>query len=102
MNAFVLKIIALISMLIDHLGAVIPEVFGFAPHDVNVFRVIGRVAFPIFVYLVADGFRRTQNPGWFLLRLGLFAVISAFLATYEREDAYDKKPTAELRPKFIA
>jgi len=70
MSAFVLKIIALISMLIDHTGAVFPEYFGLE------FRVIGRVAFPIFVFLVAEGFRYTKSPAKFLARLFVFAIIS--------------------------
>ena len=70
MTAFHLKIIALTTMLIDHLGAVFPGYFGFE------FRVIGRVAFPIYVYLVAEGFRHTKSPVKFLARLGAFAIIS--------------------------
>ena len=70
MTAFHLKIIALTTMLIDHLGAVFPQHFGFE------FRVVGRLAFPIYVYLVAEGFRHTSNPLKFLLRLGAFALIS--------------------------
>jgi len=70
MTAFHLKIIALTTMLIDHLGAVFPQHFGFE------FRVVGRVAFPIYVYLVAEGFRHTKSPLKFLLRLGAFALIS--------------------------
>ena len=69
MNAFTLKIIALVSMFIDHIGVVIfPQYF--------ILRVIGRLAFPIFVYLVAEGFRHTRSPGKFLMRLGVFAIIS--------------------------
>ena len=57
-------------MIIDHMGAIMPEFFGLE------FRVIGRVAFPIFVYLVAEGFRHTKSPVKFLARLGAFALIS--------------------------
>ncbi|MCL1846143.1 MAG: conjugal transfer protein TraX [Defluviitaleaceae bacterium] len=75
MNAFTLKIIALVAMFIDHIGIVMPEFFGLSP-GMNIFRVIGRVSFPIFVYLIAEGFRHTKSPEKFLLRLGAFAVIS--------------------------
>jgi hypothetical protein len=75
-TVFTLKIIALVTMLIDHAGAVFPEVFGFPPAGANIFRVIGRVSFPIFVYLLAEGFRHTKNRQKFLVRLGLFALIS--------------------------
>ena len=70
MTTFVLKIIALATMIIDHTGAVFPQYFGLE------FRVIGRIAFPIFVFLLAEGFRHTRSPHKFLLRLGIFAIIS--------------------------
>ena len=70
MTAFHLKVIALASMIIDHMGAVFPEYFGFE------FRIIGRLAFPIFVYLIAEGFRHTKRPEKFLARLAVFAIIS--------------------------
>ena len=70
MTTFILKIIALASMIIDHMGSVFPQYFGLE------FRVIGRVAFPIFVYLLAEGFKHTRSPYKFLVRLGIFAMIS--------------------------
>jgi len=70
MNAFTLKIIALTAMIIDHMGVVFPGQFGFE------FRVIGRLAFPIYVYLVAEGFKHTKSPAKFLARLFVFAMIS--------------------------
>ncbi|MCL2372318.1 MAG: conjugal transfer protein TraX [Defluviitaleaceae bacterium] len=71
MTVFHLKVIALVTMVIDHTGAAL-----FPYQEFFVLRVIGRVAFPIFVYLVAEGFRHTKSPGWFLARLGAFAIIS--------------------------
>jgi len=70
MSAFALKIIALVAMIIDHIGAVFPE---YAPFE---FRLIGRLTFPIFVYLIAEGFRHTRSPKKFLVRLLAFAIIS--------------------------
>jgi hypothetical protein len=40
MTVFQLKLIAVTAMLIDHMGAVIPEAFGFPPQGINFFRVI--------------------------------------------------------------
>ena len=68
MTAFALKIIALLSMLVDHVGVVFDLHFGF--------RVVGRIAFPIFVFFVAEGFRHTKSPAKFLARLFVFALIS--------------------------
>jgi len=70
MNALALKIIALTAMIIDHMGATFPETFGLW------FRVVGRLAFPIYVFLIAEGFFHTKNPAKFLLRLFVFAIIS--------------------------
>ena len=69
MSSFALKMIAMATMLIDHIGAVLlPEL--------TLLRVIGRVSFPIFVFLLAEGFCHTKNAHKFLLRLGAFALIS--------------------------
>ena len=64
-----LKLIAIISMLIDHMGGV------FFP-EYPVFRWFGRLAFPIFCYCMTVGMLYTKNIRRYLGRLGLFAVIS--------------------------
>ena len=70
MTTFVLKIIAVATMLIDHIGAVFPDA---AP---EIFRSVGRVAFPIFAYMLAQGCRYTKNIYKYMLRLGIFALVS--------------------------
>jgi hypothetical protein len=70
MTAFTLKIIALTAMFFDHLWVVFPDTFPFW------FRGIGRLAWPIFAYLLAEGFRHTKAREKFLMRLLAFAVIS--------------------------
>ncbi len=49
-----LKVIAAVCMAIDHIGML------FFP-KVAVFRIIGRLAFPIFAYMIAEGCRYTKN-----------------------------------------
>lgn len=68
-TAFDLKCIALLSMLIDHLGAFIFK-------DVVWLRCVGRLAFPIFAFLIVEGYLRTKNVGKYMLRLLIFAFIS--------------------------
>lgn len=67
MSALLLRLIACIAMLIDHIG------YQFAIQD---FRAIGRIAFPIFVFLICNGYRHTSSRWKYALRLGLFALIS--------------------------
>ena len=64
-----LKLVAIISMFIDHVGA------AFFP-EYPVFRWLGRLAFPIFCYCMTVGMLYTSNIRRYLGRLGLFAVIS--------------------------
>lgn len=54
MSVFWLKIIAYTTMLIDHIG------LFFLP-DILILRIIGRLSFPIFAWLAANGARHTKN-----------------------------------------
>ena len=73
MSTFALKLIAIITMAIDHVTAV------FIPNNTEVYlvgRLIGRLAFPIFAFLLVEGFFHTSNIKKYLTRLGIFALIS--------------------------
>jgi len=61
-------------MFIDHFAHIFGGTLVFALSPVM--RGIGRLAFPIFVYFIGEGFRRTSNVEKYLTRLGLFALIS--------------------------
>ena len=69
LNTFTLKMIAIVSMVIDHVGHI------FFP-EAMIFRIIGRMSFPIFAYVLAEGFHYTKDVKKYLLRLGLFALLS--------------------------
>jgi hypothetical protein len=63
-----LKILAAIFMTIDHIGLL------FFPGE-SVFRIIGRLAFPIFAFMIAEGARYTKNKLKYFLQLFILGVI---------------------------
>ena len=69
LNSFQLKWIAIITMVIDHVGAVLFPQY-------RLLRCIGRLSFPIFCFLLTEGFFHTKNVERYMVRLGLFAIIS--------------------------
>lgn len=90
-----LKLIAIITMAIDHIGAVVFEMGLFRAYDPalmesalsqpgmlswylvdTALRTIGRVAFPLFCFMLVQGFLHTRNRGKYLARLAAFALIS--------------------------
>ncbi len=86
-----LKIIAMITMLIDHFAAgplaemIVNDARNFSGAKVKVtgivvlyyvMRTIGRVAFPIFIFLLVEGYGHTRNRWIYLARLFVLAFIS--------------------------
>ncbi|MFS0869807.1 TraX family protein [Paenibacillus xylanilyticus] len=69
--------IAMITMLIDHIGAV------FYP-QIEELRIIGRIAFPIYAFAVYIGYKHTRNVQKYIWRLFWIAVISQvpFMAAF--------------------
>lgn len=71
-----LKLIACISMFIDHIGAIILESLPEAEMGYIICRLIGRISFPIFCFLMAEGIRHTSSKKRYVLRMAAFAVLS--------------------------
>ncbi len=68
LTAFHLKMAALITMVIDHTAAALT-----LPRGVDtLMRSIGRMAFPIYAFFIAEGCRYTRSRERYMLRLGLF------------------------------
>lgn len=72
MSAFILHLLALGFMIIDHLRF-IP---GLAANYGILFICIGRLAFPLFALKATEGWHHTKNHGQYLLRMVILAVIS--------------------------
>lgn len=71
LNTFQLKMIALITMTIDHIGYFLfPSIIGF--------RIIGRISFVIFAYLIANAYIFTSDKDKFFKRLIIFGAIMDF------------------------
>lgn len=72
MSALALRIVAAVCMLLDHIGFCFGDRYPF----LEPLRWIGRIAFPLYVFLIVNGFRHTSNRPRYALRLAIFAVIS--------------------------
>ena len=75
LSNFDLKILAIITMTIDHIGAIIYP-------NIDAFRIIGRISFPIFCFLLVEGFKHTHNRFRYFIRLLLFAIITQPIYVY--------------------
>ena len=72
LSSFWLKVIALLTMTIDHVGYMMCN-YGFYPEVGEAFRIIGRLALPLFCFMIAEGAMRTKSFGKYALRLGIMA-----------------------------
>lgn len=84
LDGSVLKMIAVISMLIDHTAAVLMrgdttiliQIGGFSLSLYTFMRSVGRLAFPLYAFLLTEGYIHTKNRLGYALRLLAFALIS--------------------------
>ena len=80
-----LKGIAMAAMVLDHVGAALIEPDFLVPAEApptfwlaadTLLRGVGRVSFPLFCFLLAEGFAHTRSAARYLARLALFALVS--------------------------
>lgn len=82
LSATALKSIAMASMTLDHFAAsgvyfLLCARFGVGLDDGYLWlRLLGRLAFPLYCFLLVEGFRHTRSRKRYALRLGLFALLS--------------------------
>ena len=69
MNAFWIKVIAIVTMLVDHFALIFfPDSFPL--------QVIGRLSYPLIAWLIANGALHTHDIVAYLWRLGIFALLA--------------------------
>lgn len=76
LSNFDLKLIAIITMTIDHIGVVFGTPFY------NLLRAVGRLSFPIFAFLLTEGYVHTKSFGKYFFRLLVLALISEVIYDY--------------------
>ena len=70
MTSFAIKIVACITMLLDHIKYAIPITDNF------VTQYLGRIAFPLFAFLISEGYKHTKDLEKYYKRLIMFGLIS--------------------------
>lgn len=89
MTALFLKIIAYISMIVDHVG----YLGSFSETITVILRSIGRISFPLFAFMIGEGYGHTRNQGLYLLRIligGVVSVIPYSLCFYSTPIYWEK------------
>ena len=82
LSNFDLKLIAIITMTIDHIGVVFGTIFY------NFLRAVGRLSFPIFAYLLTEGYVHTKSFIKYFLRLLVLAIASEIIYDYVFFDSF--------------
>ncbi|MBO4750438.1 MAG: TraX protein [Lachnospiraceae bacterium] len=84
LSGSVLKVFAVASMVIDHIASILifddTWKLDMTVEQVNhlyaVMRLIGRLAFPLYAFLLVEGFTLTKNRKKYGIRLSIFALLS--------------------------
>ena len=75
LNKVHLQIIAALAMLVDHLTWILFP--GYSTHPLPIIlHIIGRLAFPVFAYFIAEGYHYTHDKKKYAIRILIFALIS--------------------------
>ena len=90
MSSFIIKLIAIITMICDHCSDT------FIGH-ISFLNIIGRIAFPLFCFQLVIGYKHTKDVKKYLTRLIIFGIISQipfglflynFIGTYDTLDIF--------------
>ena len=73
-NGFFLKVFGMIFMTFDHVGIMLQKYENLQQIS-NIFRCIGRLALPIFIFLIVEGIRHTSSIKKYFIRLGILEAV---------------------------
>lgn len=76
MSVFAIKLLALVTMVIDHTAFYLRSSSLIGSGLYFAMRTVGRLAFPLYAFLLVNGFEKTSDRGKYLSRLVLFAAVS--------------------------
>lgn len=81
MSIFWIKIIASISMLLDHTGMIL------FPGELWL-RILGRIGLPLYALCIAEGFRHTRSRGKYFLRIFILGVLCQIVYDFVSKETY--------------
>ena len=81
MSIFWIKIIASISMLLDHTGMIL------FPDELWL-RILGRIGLPLYALCIAEGFRHTRSRGKYFLRIFILGVLCQIVYDFVSKETY--------------
>lgn len=76
-----LKLIALITMTVDHIGMLLLP-------QITVLRIIGRIAMPLYAYMIAEGCQYTHDRRRYFLRLAGLALVCQIVYYFADRSLY--------------
>ncbi len=95
MDAFTIKLIAIVCMTLDHVKWFFPNL----SNDATIYA--GRVAFPLFAFLIGEGYRHTKNLPKYFLRLSIWGVISIIPYNFIKAKVGDEGPLVNVYATLI-
>ena len=84
LSSFVLKIIAIVTMVFDHVGIMF-SIYSINDTMAYIFRAIGRLSLPLFIFMIVEGVIHTKSFAKYCLKLGIvgtFILIAHIVLTY--------------------
>ena len=79
LSSFIIKILAFLFMTLDHVGALLQYSVGENYWLGVTFRCVGRLALPLFCFMIAEGVVHSKKPGHYFLRLGIMGTFISLM-----------------------